>query len=200
MRRLYSSSCQTTLIQRGFTLIELMVTVTVLGVLLAIGLPSFTSMFASNRIATQTNEFVAALNLARAESIRRGQPVALRADSGGIDYAGGWKVFTDADGDGDEPSPITATDGTPVRVGAATQGLAIRRVSRAGSSGSFTYTDLDSSVADRMYVVFNSRGANNAGAAAFFKICATTDSSIKGRILQVSSIGRVSLDSRKESC
>lgn len=200
MPRLHSFSHRTTAAQRGFTLIELMVTLTVAGVLLAIGLPSFTRMFASNRIATQTNEFVAALNLARAEAIRRGQSMALRADSGGIDFAGGWKVFTDADADGDEPSTITPADGTAVRVGAATQGLAIKRVSRSGSAGSFTYTDLGSSDADRMYVVFNSRGANNAGGAVFFKICSTTDSSVKGRILQVSTIGRVSLDSRDESC
>ena len=62
---------------RGFTLIELMITVAMLAVLLGIAAPSFARMLASNRMATQTNDFIAALNLARMEAVRRGQSVSI---------------------------------------------------------------------------------------------------------------------------
>ena len=57
--------------QRGFTLLELMVTVTVLGVLLGLAVPSFTAAMRNNRIVSQNNEFIGALNYARSEAIRR---------------------------------------------------------------------------------------------------------------------------------
>lgn len=67
--------------QRGFTLIELMVTITVLAVLLGIGIPSFRSMIENNRIAAASNDLVSALQLARSEAIKRGIPVVLCASS-----------------------------------------------------------------------------------------------------------------------
>jgi len=56
---------------RGFSLVELMVTIAVLAILLAIGIPSFASLIASNRLTSATNELVAALQTARTEAIRR---------------------------------------------------------------------------------------------------------------------------------
>jgi type IV fimbrial biogenesis protein FimT len=185
---------------RGFTLIELMISVAMLAVLLSLAAPSFARMLASNRMATQTNEFTAALNLARLEAVRRGHSVAIRADGGDLTFQGGWKVFTDVNDDGTQPGTITATDGTVIREsgGALTGNTTIKRVTRGGTAPSYTYAD--SSAADRMYLVFNSRGANNAGSAAFFKICDANDTAVKGRIVQISTVGKISLDSTTLSC
>ena len=49
--------------QSGFTLMELIITVAIAAIVLAIGVPSFQEMMRSNRLATQTNELVAAMNL-----------------------------------------------------------------------------------------------------------------------------------------
>jgi len=57
--------------QRGFTLVELMVTVAVLVIVLAIAVPSFQAMTHRNRLTAITNEMVGALQLARVEAIRR---------------------------------------------------------------------------------------------------------------------------------
>jgi type IV fimbrial biogenesis protein FimT len=62
---------------RGFTLIELMVTLSVAAILLAIGVPSFINVLVGNRLATQSNEIVSAFHIARGEAIKRNQPVRL---------------------------------------------------------------------------------------------------------------------------
>lgn len=57
--------------ESGFTLVELMVTLTVASILLLIAVPAFRSVTAGNRLTTQANDLVAAINLARSEAIKR---------------------------------------------------------------------------------------------------------------------------------
>ena len=92
----------------GYTLIELMATVTIAGILLGVAIPSFTSIISSNRLTTYANELVTALNLARSEAIKRGGFVTVRKVDNysftnlGADanWENGWDVFTDIDNDG----------------------------------------------------------------------------------------------------
>ncbi len=92
--------------QTGFTLIELMVTIAVLGILLSIAIPAFQNMVLNSRITAQANQAITALNYARSEAVKRAAPVTVCSTNGGAACAGstnwstGWMVFADADGDG----------------------------------------------------------------------------------------------------
>jgi len=90
----------------GFTLIELLMTIVVVAILLAVGIPSFRSTMQNNRMASQANELLTALTLARSESVKRGTSITLCSSAnqtscaGSNNWATGWIVFVDADSNG----------------------------------------------------------------------------------------------------
>lgn len=61
--------------QRGVTLIELLVAMTVLAISLSIMLPSFGALIGNNKLSGQADEIRTALVYARSEAIRLNQPV-----------------------------------------------------------------------------------------------------------------------------
>ncbi len=56
---------------QGFTLIELVVTMMVAGVLIGVAVPSYRTLMVSNRLSATANDYVAALSEARMDAIRR---------------------------------------------------------------------------------------------------------------------------------
>ncbi len=86
---------------RGFTLIELMITLVIAAILLTVGVPSFNEVIKNSRMATSTNKFVTAANLARSEAIKRGVRVTVCKSNDSAtctntnNWDQGWIVFTD---------------------------------------------------------------------------------------------------------
>jgi type IV fimbrial biogenesis protein FimT len=74
---------------RGFTLIELMVTVAVLALLAAVAAPAMIMLLNSNRLSSTAGELTAALQLARAEAVRRSAPVTLCGSTDGVNCTNG---------------------------------------------------------------------------------------------------------------
>jgi type IV fimbrial biogenesis protein FimT len=85
----------------GVTLIELLVVMAIAAVLLAVGVPNLRSYFITNALATTTNEFHAALNLARSEALKRSAPVSIRrAGATSQKWSDGWTIFLDSNENG----------------------------------------------------------------------------------------------------
>lgn len=59
----------------GFTLVELLVTISVAALVMSIAIPALKTLVATNKIATEANRIVAGFNYARTEAVRRNQPV-----------------------------------------------------------------------------------------------------------------------------
>jgi len=78
---------------RGFSLVELLLVIVVLGVVLAFAIPSMRSMIQNNRLKSATSTLIMALNLARSEAVARNKPVILcratAADGTGCDQPKG---------------------------------------------------------------------------------------------------------------
>jgi len=79
-------------VARGFTLIELMVTIAVIALLAAVAAPAMVTLMNSNRLSSSAGELAAALQLARAEAIRRSAPVTVcgSADGESCTNGAGW--------------------------------------------------------------------------------------------------------------
>lgn len=87
MRRLRGHRLQSLKQVQGFTLIELMLTISVAAVLLTVGVPSFQEFIASNRLTSEVNGLSAFIQLARSEAIKSGRRVTLCASSDGTSCA-----------------------------------------------------------------------------------------------------------------
>lgn len=79
------------LVQQGFTLIELMVTIMVMAIILMVAVPSFNEATLGSKLGSLANNFVASVQLARSEAIKRNAAVTLCASSDGSTCTGAWK-------------------------------------------------------------------------------------------------------------
>ncbi len=155
--------------KRGFTLIELMVTLAVLGILLTVAVPNFQTFVMNGRMASQTNDLITALNLARSEAVRRAANVTVCASSNGTSCTGGWAagwIVLDA-------------AGTPIRVQQALGG------------GSTLTGGADVASA----ITFTASGRTTIPATATvatttLTLCPPSPATVQGRAIQIERTGR----------
>lgn len=124
--------------QSGFTIIELMVVITVAAILMAVAVPSFRDLIVGQRVKTAAFTLTSAVVFTRSEAIKRNTDVVLLANSGG--WQNGWSVkvgttvlsqqeaFSDDVAIASVPSKVTATQITyqsSGRLGAAVDDLQV---------------------------------------------------------------------------
>lgn len=165
---------------RGFTLVELLITVAILAIIVTMALPSFSSTLRSNRVTTQANGMVAALASARAESVVRSRHVTIcaadvaaeglpAACGEASDWSKGWVIFVD-----------TAT-GAPTAIDAAS-------VIQIGEGND--RTDVSTNVA---YLRFSPRGDTTSASTEFVVAPDADCSGDQRRRIQINRMGRASM-------
>jgi type IV fimbrial biogenesis protein FimT len=93
--------------QTGFTLYELLTTVVIVGVILAIGIPNMSSFRQNSRMTATANDLHSSFHLARSESSRAKTNITICASANSLaalpvcggELEAGWVVFEDRDGD-----------------------------------------------------------------------------------------------------
>lgn len=118
----------------GFTLIELVITVAIVGILATLAMPSFREFILNQRVKNASFDLMAALTLTRSEAIKRNDEVALTKETGG--WQDGWSVH----GGLRKWGPYSGLTITPSPdVGSVTY----RKDGRVTSGAAFTIDDAD---------------------------------------------------------
>lgn len=175
--------------QSGMTIIELMMTLVVAVVLISLAIPNFRLLIQNNRLTSTTNDFIAVINLARAEAVKRGATVLIcrtddpqanppdcqRANNGVFDgnWSTGWLVYA-------LPTTVIATeadyvDGTDVLV-------------RLGE-GTVDGVRITSDTEGNQWLGYHPDGTLFEGAEARYAVCDDRDESA-GRLIRIPLTGR----------
>ncbi|WP_413701430.1 GspH/FimT family pseudopilin [Psychromonas sp. KJ10-10] len=107
------------MINKGFTILELMITIAIMAILIAVAVPSFNSMMISNSVTRDQDTIFSLLLTARSEAVKRGRAVSVCQSSNltACDSSASWTdgviVFFDSNADGDidtDTNPATIDD------------------------------------------------------------------------------------------
>jgi len=151
----------------GFSLIEMLTTMSILAILLAIASPGLASLTSANSLSSAQGDLAASIMLARGEAMKRGTVVGLAALApvSGNEFAGGWTVFVDSNGNGRFDAGETIVRQEPPLHGDARISL--------GSGATV--------------IAFNSRGFLAPSTLVTFTVCSPSAS--KGYVVRVEPVG-----------
>jgi len=174
------------------TLVELVITLTVIGVLLSIATPSFEDLIRSSRITMESNRIISDIKLARSEAMKRnvevilcrsGNPNAAAPVCGGTEkiWTSGWLIFASGDANVTfEP----ATD-TLLKVSQAVQGAGL---------------DIKTNGAADTNLRFNTDATTNEGGdTAQFALCDARGED-DGKLIEIPAVGRPRLANAVANC
>lgn len=159
----------------GFTLIELLMVVAIAGIILSVGIPSFQSMITNNRLTTQANSMVGALNIARSEAIKRNQLLVVRKT--GSKWKDGWQVFVDANsnqtfdaGDKVIQTYSSITPGFFIN-SSFTNYISYRPDGRSNTNGNFYFCSPSQQAKFRKVVIANSGRIRTENSESYTNVC-----------------------------
>jgi type IV fimbrial biogenesis protein FimT len=154
---------------RGFTLIELMVTLAVAAVLMGLAAPAFNDLVRQRAMISRINDLVLAVSYARSEAVRRGAVISVQAqdaDDADNEWGAGYCVVEGDPGDCDAPvlRTFAPADGATLNGTAGLDGLAT--------------------------ISFSGRGLPTIAAAGAIELCSTDEEIDPGRVMNLTRTGR----------
>lgn len=177
--------------QKGFTLMEVLAAIMVLGILAALAAPSFQLTIRNNRLSSSANLFLGALNLARSEAVRTNHSVVLCKSQDGatclennLGFEQGWMIFVDTDRDlnvGNDDTILRVQDALP---------------------GEMTLLSTSSTNHTDDYIAFRGDGRARAHDGRLqnstLNLCHLDHD--PGRVVRINTIGRVRIDTEDSLC
>jgi len=152
---------------RGFTIIELMVTLAVLSIVLGVGVPAFQNLIEGGRVTSQINQTIGLISFARSEASKRTATTITvcgsndEATCNTTNWESGWLVMSDVDGD----RTLDAGDGDVLlRVGPALTGGNTLRTLGFGNAGFIQFDAAGSPGSAGTFTLCDDRGATEAKA------------------------------------
>lgn len=160
----------------GYTMIELLVSLVIAGILLGLSLPGFQDTIERSVTNSQAKLLMTSLNLARSEAIKRGTEVGICASDDSVDceedaWSDGWIVFVDNNGDADGDD------------GSIDSGDVVIRVFDAVGSGSVLTSSFD-------LFQYNELGFSESAEVETLKLCPSSDNASNARSVEISISGR----------
>ena len=151
-----------------------MITLTIITLVMAIGIPSMTAYVQNDRLTTQINTLVGHFAYARSEAVKRSQQVSVCVSNnttsctGGNNWQDGWIIYVDSDGDGS----FTAGE----------------EILRAKQTLEGSNTLKPGTIASQ--VTYDYRGFVTAASVGTFSLCDSRGASY-GKAIAISTTGRV---------
>lgn len=167
---------------RGFTLIELMVTLAIAAILMFLAVPSFVSFQKNAQLTSAANSLLVSINAARGEAMKRGMSVILVPTGNGSDWKTGWVVVVDKN----TPRTYTATGDNRV-------------LTQAALPSGISITANNTAAGSTPYIMFNASGYSKTKESGFGALSisfartdvATADQYKQTRRIIIASTGRV---------
>ena len=166
-------------IQQGFTLVELVVTLAIMGVLSVFVAPSFNDWIKTQRVDSEIETFRMMLNYSRQQSITLNSGVTLDTQQVSRNWSGDIEIYTDADKDGNTNFSSSAGDVVLREWTANQHGLNINGNPAAGN-----------------WISFDSRGRLNESTPAYLAICDDRGKT-EGKVITIGMMGRISVSKRQ---
>lgn len=136
---------------KGFTLVELMVTIAVAAILLGVAVPSFQTLSRNNAVKATTNDLMSTINLARQQAVSTRSNIEVEPAAGGWDE--GWALDFANDAMGEDAEYVPRGGVSVARTGGNGALLFLARGGIQGGGTEFTVSHSDTNITSRVFCV-----------------------------------------------